>query len=437
MNKEKKKQQPRKYYGVRLKSGMENLTKKTTLKIILSLSIMSYIFLSVYVKYSIDKIEIDLLHNGLNILSNIALPFIGIIGFCMLIIKMGLPDARKLNYDLRRIGLVNSVKEPPILLSKIKNKKTNSVEYTFYFNCVVKQQFDDKKESLAEILDMDIVDINYRIKGKRTKKMNKHYIVVTCVPLDSIPEKIYWNDKYLQTDKNIITLGVNWLGAVTADLRKTPHMLIGGSSGCGKTVLCRSLIYQFVSHGDTVFIADFKGIDFYEEQETGYTVVTDEAEFKNLLSNILNELDTRKAIFRQAHARNLSQYNKKNPDNQLLRIVLFVDEAAEILDATGLPKEQKAEIAEITSLLSRGARKYRALGLTLCICTQRPSNDIISGQIKNNLDLRIAGKCDSVLSDIILDTTEAARQIPKDSVGLFFSNTAGLFRGFLLDDTEE
>ncbi|MBQ6530251.1 MAG: hypothetical protein IJI39_04955, partial [Clostridia bacterium] len=185
-----------------------------------------------------------------------------------------------------------------------------------------------------------------------------------------------------------------------------------------------------------VYIADFKGIDFFEEQEAGYTVVTEEADFKNLIESILKELDTRKALFRKAHVRNLSQYNKKNPDNQLPRIVLFVDEAAEILDTTGLPKEQKAEIAEITSLLSRGARKYRALGLTLCICTQRPSNDIISGQIKNNLDLRIAGKCDSVLSDIILDTTEAARQIPKDSVGLFFSNTAGLFRGFLLDEDE-
>lgn len=436
MNKEKKKQQPRKYYGVRFISGLENLAKKTTLKIILSLSVISYIFLSVYVKYNIDKIEIDLLHNALNILSNITLFVIGIIGFCMLIIKMGSPDAHKLNYDLRRIGLVNSVKEPPILLSKIKNKKTNAIEYTFYFNCVVRQQFDDKKENLAEILNMDIVDINYRITGKR-KKMNKHYIVVICVPLNSIPEKIYWSDKYLQADRNIITLGVNWLGTVTADLRKVPHMLIGGSSGCGKTVLCRSLIYQFVKHGERVFIADFKGIDFYEEQETGYTVVTDEAEFKNLIANILSELDIRKAIFRQDHVRNLSQYNKKNPDNQLPRIVLFVDEAAEILDTTGLPKEQKAEIAEITSLLSRGARKYRALGLTLCICTQRPSNDIISGQIKNNLDLRIAGKCDSVLSDIILDTTEASRQIPKDSVGLFFSNTAGLFRGFLLDDTEE
>ncbi len=436
MNKQNKKQQPRKYYGIRFVSGMENLIKKTTLKIILSLSVISYIFLSVYVKYNIDKIEIGLLHNGLNILSNIALPVIGIIGFCMLIIKMGSPDAHKLNYKLKRIGLVNSAKEPPILLSKIKNKKTNSIDYTFYFNCVVKQQFDDKKESLAEILDMDIVDINYRITGRR-KKMNKHYIVVTCVPLDSIPEKIYWNDKYLPTDRNIITLGVNWLGVVTADLRKTPHMLIGGSSGCGKTVLCRSLIYQFVRHGERVFVIDGKGIDFDEEQEIGYTVVTDETQFKNLLSNILSKLDTRKAIFRQAHVRNLSQYNKKNPDNQLPRIVLFVDEAAEILDTTGLPREQKAEIAEITSLLSKGARKYRALGLTLCICTQRPSNDIISGQIKNNLDLRIAGKCDSVLSDIILDTTEAARQIPKDSVGLFFSNTAGLFRGFLLDDTEE
>ncbi len=437
MNKEKKKQQPRKYYGIRFVSGMENLTNKIMPKIILSLSIISYIFLSVYVKYNIDKIEIDLLHNSLNILSNIVLSVIGIMGFCMLIIKMGSPDARKLNYDLRRIGLVNSVKEPPILLSKIKNKKTNATEYTFYFNCVVKQQFDDKKESLAEILDMDIVDINYRIKGKRTKKMNKHYIVVTCVPLDSIPEKIYWNDKYLPTDRNIITLGVNWLGAVTADLRKTPHMLIGGSSGCGKTMLCFSIINQFVRHGERVFVMDGKGIDFFEEQETGYTVISDETEFKNIISNILSELDTRKAIFRQAHVRNLSQYNKKNPDNQLPRIVLFVDEAAEILDATALPRAQKAEIAEITSLLSRGARKYRALGLTLCICTQRPSNDIISGQIKNNLDLRIAGKCDSVLSDIILDTTEASRQIPKDSVGLFFSNTAGLFRGFLLDDTEE
>ena len=426
MNKKENTQiKPHKYYGMRFSSGMDNLITQTAPKLILLVSIIIYFFIITIVMINIYNLEAGSLQNILNTISKFVFPAMGIIGFVMLIITFGVPNASTIYENFVKGELTNSVNEPPILLSKRKYKGTSAIEYTFYFNGVVKKVFEEKKDVLASSLNMEVVDIDYKLRGKH-KKINKQQIVVTCVPSDGIPEKIYWNDKYLHPDRDIITLGVNWLGAVTVDLKKTPHMLIGGSSGCGKTVLCRSLIHQFVEHGDKV--------DFFEEEEAGYEVITDETIFKNLIIDVLDTLDTRKEIFRQAHVRNLSQYNKKNPSNQLPRVVLFIDEAAEVLDATGLPKEQKLEIAEVTGLLSKAARKYRALGLTLCICTQRPSNDIISGQIKNNLDLRIAGKCDDVLSDIILDTTEASRQIPKNSVGLFFSNTNGLFRGLLLDE---
>ena len=61
---------------------------------------------------------------------------------------------------------------------------------------------------------------------------------------------------------------------------------------------------------------------------------------------------------------------------------------------------------------------------------------VVPGQIKNNLDGRICGKADNVLSQIILDNTDAADRIPKDSQGLFLNQDGILFRGYLFDNEE-
>lgn len=112
------------------------------------------------------------------------------------------------------------------------------------------------------------------------------------------------------------------------------------------------------------------------------------------------------------------------------RIVFGCDEVAEILDKTGADKERKDTITEIESALSMIARQGRAFGIHLVLATQRPDANILSGQIKSNIDMRICGKADSILSTIILGNGSADEMIPKYSQGRFLLEDGTIFQGF-------
>ena len=84
--------------------------------------------------------------------------------------------------------------------------------------------------------------------------------------------------------------------------------------------------------------------------------------------------------------------------------------------------------------LISAARIGRSLGVHLILATQRPDANILAGQIKNNIDCRICGRADNVLSQIILDSKDAADRIPKTSRGRFLLHDGTVFQAFLFDD---
>ncbi len=105
-----------------------------------------------------------------------------------------------------------------------------------------------------------------------------------------------------------------------------------------------------------------------------------------------------------------------------------------MLDKTGLEKKQKEQLSLIESGLSVIARQGRAFGIHLILATQRPDANILPGQIRNNIDCRVCGRADTVLSQIILDNTTAAEQIPKDTAGRFILHDGTVFQAFWIDE---
>ena len=105
-----------------------------------------------------------------------------------------------------------------------------------------------------------------------------------------------------------------------------------------------------------------------------------------------------------------------------------------MLDKTGLTKEQKEIVVKIEGLLSTIARQGRAFGIHLILATQRPDSTILTGQLKNNINYRICGRADNVLSMIILDNTDAADQIPEDAQGRFLLHDGTMFQAYWFDD---
>ena len=154
-----------------------------------------------------------------------------------------------------------------------------------------------------------------------------------------------------------------------------------------------------------------------------------------LLTELTEELERRKQLLKTSGLPNIDHHNAATGEN-LQRYIFACDELAEMLDKTGLTKEQKEIVVKIEGLLGTIARQGRAFGIHLILATQRPDSAILNGQIKNNINCRICGRADNVLSMIILDKTDAADQIPEDAQGRFLLNDGTMFQAYWFDDIE-
>ena len=225
---------------------------------------------------------------------------------------------------------------------------------------------------------------------------------------------------------------------MTIDLSVVPHVLIGGSTGSGKSVLLKNLLMQCVFKGSDVYIADFKGgLDFPRIWWEKAQVIIEPVKFLQKLQKIEAEMKHRIEVLRKADKRNLHDYNFIHSEYRYPRIVIACDEAAQLLDRTGRTKEEKEVIEQITKYLALFARQGRAVGIHLMLATQRPDANVIPGAIKSELDCRICGRADLILSQIVLDNGNANTQIPKDARGRFLLGDGGdgvLFQGFWFDD---
>lgn len=350
-------------------------------------------------------------------------------GAVLLIIIFGLSiSAGNMKNEFLRIGLNNKAGEAPVLLNRRKDKNNPSVTvYEFDGTGIPVSEWNDKKESIEAILNVYITKIKM---GK-----NKRSVLLYAVSSDSgLPDFIKWNDKYMVKDSSTLVLGKGVAEPVTVNLAKIPHILLGGSTGSGKSVLLKLLLMQAIKKNIVVTIADFKGgVDFPPIWHKKCNICTDEEELLQILTALVEALKSRKLILKESGCANIDEYNKQT-DNNLQRFIFACDEIAEVLDKTGLTKEQKELVTKIESKLSVIARQGRAFGIHLILATQRPDANILSGQIRNNIDCRACGRADTVLSQIILDSPAAAEQIPKDAAGRFILHDETVFQAYIFDE---
>ena len=251
---------------------------------------------------------------------------------------------------------------------------------------------------------------------------------------DDLPEVLKWKDSYLSPKSFVLVLGESYTGPVTVNLAHIPHILLGGSTGSGKSVLLKLLLMQALRKGAEVYIADFKGgVDFSKVWHEKCRMCFTEEDLRYTLGQLVTVLEYRKSVFKALGCPNIDAYNETT-GQPLPRLIFACDEVAEMLDKTGADNERKKLLAQIENKLSTIARQGRAFGIHLILATQRPDATIIPSQIRNNMDFRVCCRADSVLSQIILDNTSAAEQIPKDARGRFITGDGIVFQGYLFDE---
>ena len=423
------KQTEARYIWLRFKNGCKSLKNSKARQLAL---IAFYILLILIWTFNNDDFSLEnmeLVSPVFIALSKLSLPLSMLGGTVAILILYGTPiGSFKIMSELQRIGLTNSAGETPILTAKTKDEKQSEVT-VFVFDGVgiPLAEWENKRQRIEAALNVHIVKLK---EGK-----NKRSILLYAVPAgNQLSSRIDWNDSYLIRDSSTLVLGKSLMGTVTVDLSKIPHILLGGSTGSGKSVLLKLLLMQAVKKNAVVSIADFKGgVDFPSVWHDKCKICFDEDNLSQLLTRLVDELQRRKVLFRENECHNLDEYNKRT-GKALQRYIFACDEVAEILDKTGLTKEQKDKVSLIESKLSVIARQGRAFGIHLILATQRPDASILSGQIRNNIDCRVCGRADNVLSQIILDSTAAAEQIPKDAAGRFLLHDGTIFQAYLIKE---
>lgn len=282
---------------------------------------------------------------------------------------------------------------------------------------------------LETALDCNILKLEYA----KSKKV----VQLTTLPSDyEIPKKVSWSDSFCSTQSGVLTIGQSALGSISFDLNRVPHVLAAGETGSGKSVILRCMLWQMIQQGSKVFMIDFKGgVEFGKQYERFGEVITDRSRALEVLEMLVQENEYRLKIFRDLEVKNLSEYNRRTGQN-LCRIGVFTDEIAEMLDKKGVSKEKRQIYEALEGKLSTLARLSRATGINLFMGVQRPDANILTGQIKNNIPVRISGRfADKAASEIVLGNTDAV-DLP-DIKGRFLykvGNETIEFQAYFFDD---
>lgn len=369
-----------------------------------------------------------------NIISEFVLAMIKPITLFLTVIVFGTPrGTHKLTKGFYKIGFHNKEYEIPRLLNKKHLlKETDIVVYTFHTPYLSLADWKNAQDRIETLIGYDILKIDF---GKHNKKI----IEVYTVDLDKFFSKtLLWKDEMLVDDDSTLLLGVSVFEKVKINLNHTPHCLCAGGTGSGKTTLFKLCLWQCILKNMEVYIADFKGgLDFNEIWHKNCKTITLEKDFIDTLLSIKEEMNRRRDILVSHSCRDIEEYNYKN-DEKLNRIIIACDEVAELLDKTGLKKstdKEKLELMEkIEEYITSISRLGRAFGIHLILSTQKPSADIINGQIKTNLGNRICGSADKILSQMVLENNTASEKIPPNSKGVFINQNDVLFKAFLLDE---
>ncbi|HMT01400.1 MAG TPA: DNA translocase FtsK [Candidatus Absconditabacterales bacterium] len=211
--------------------------------------------------------------------------------------------------------------------------------------------------------------------------------------------------------------------SVIKPLEDMPHLLVAGSTGSGKSVgindFILSLIYQNSPSELKFLMVDPKQVELGLYDGIPYLlapIITKPDVALRGLKWAVNEMERRYELLKNSRVRNLKEYNKKFPDEQLYRVVIVIDELADLM-MSGNKKDTETCITRI-------AQKARAVGMHLIVATQRPSVNVITGLIKANIPTRIAfGVVSQIDSRTILDMKGAEDLVGKGDMLYMDPNT--------------
>ena len=215
-----------------------------------------------------------------------------------------------------------------------------------------------------------------------------------------------------------VILGKDILGkSQIIDIARTPHLLIAGATGSGKSVCVNSLIlsilYKRSPRDVKLMLIDPKVVELKLYNDIPHLltpVITEPKRAIQALQYCIAEMERRYSLLDSMGVRDIIGYNSRIEERHIATeklpyIVVIIDEFADLMATSG--KELENDVARLTA-------KSRAAGIHLVLATQRPSVNVITGLIKANIPSRIAFMVTSRTdSNIIIDSVGAEKLLGK------------------------
>lgn len=263
------------------------------------------------------------------------------------------------------------------------------------------------------------VRIQTPIPGKSTIGIEIPNKVTTSVTVREILESF---PKSAKDSKLMVVLGKDIMGKpVWMEINKTPHLLVAGTTGSGKSVCINSIIVSILMRTKPnevkLVLVDPKKVEFAMYEDIPHLlvpVVTNPKRANEILKKVVVEMEERYERFKDTGTKNIAGYNayveKRNSESssklaKMPFMVVIIDELADLMLVAA--KEVEDSIMRITQMA-------RAAGIHLIVATQRPSTDVITGVVKANIPSRISFSVSSNIdSRTILDMVGAEKLIGK------------------------
>lgn len=218
---------------------------------------------------------------------------------------------------------------------------------------------------------------------------------------------------------------------------KAPHILVAGGTGSGKTIFLYSVVLSLVaahkSNTLELVIIDPKQTDFpvfapLPHLRNGEVITDGQAGVDAIQELVEQEMQSRSVQLQKTGYRDITSYNAEHPKTPIKAIVVVIDEYADLVAVLSKKERERFE-----RVVSRLAARGRNVGIHLVLATQRPTADIVTGNIKANMPCRISFSLPSGRdSQVVLDETGAERLLRKGDMLLSLEGRLRRLQGYFV-----
>lgn len=421
--------QRRTYYWQIMKRGFKRMTQKNEwLYFLLAIMVVQVVVAICINGYLNQSTGLERLKTVLRL---ITWCLISVVADVVYIFALGHPiTVNKYCERMIKAKMINNASEPPVLIDLIhlkSGKYTGCDEMTFDSPGFSMKDWEDNQEKIESAFNRKILQIEQGATANTFK-------VVMAASGAILPEYIEWDDKYIdKINDAVYTLGIALPDRIiTYDCDAEPMVAICGTTGSGKSTLVRSLIRQAIERDTKVILIDLKrGVDYGTYYTQNCTLLFNLEDINKVLKDTLIEMNDRFDEFRNIPGvTNIKEYRQAGKHMQ--RILVVIDELAQITDTRGASKEVKDLLDQINSSIIKISQQGRASGITLIVSGQRLDQYTFPGQLRSNINVKVCGKADQNLSIVVYGDSRADEKVPKHIQGRFMIEDGTMFQGFYL-----